>query len=205
MKLRCPKQYGDLALPDFSVSPFFFVRGAGLEMPNHESLTQPAESYQKPTFRGSIACVWNKWYQRHVPLGPSNLQNSVSAAFLTTLLFSRYAGHCRLLSCSASCLPPAMPVPPHEGAASACTPAKVPNPSGSTIRWNKTKGELKTKSFVRAIKALSWELHEPEVSYMSVNFFLLPCFIPLKSLANVSAAPGEAGAFLSALWGTKTS
>ncbi|RMB97914.1 hypothetical protein DUI87_25392 [Hirundo rustica rustica] len=41
-----------------------------------------------------------------------------------------------LLSCTASCLPPAMPVTPHEDAASACAPAKMPNSSGSTIKWN---------------------------------------------------------------------
>lgn len=89
----------------------------------------------------------------------------------------------RLLSCTASCLPPATPVPPHEDAASACAPAKFPHSSGSTIRWIHIKGEFKSKSFFRAIKTHPW-LCEPEVGYVSMKLFILPCFIPLKSLAN---------------------
>lgn len=112
--------------------------------------------------------------QETVPLGPSNLQNRVGAAFVTPLLFSRHA--VALQAALLHCLLPASshPVTPHRDAASACAPAQVPNSSGSTVRWIQTKGEFKSESFVRAIKVRSWELPEPEVGYMSVKLFILP-------------------------------
>lgn len=180
------KDESEMSLSNMEIQPYqislfhpLFVSRAGLEMPNHESLTHCLLNPNKNQHSGDLYPVCKINYSRDMCLWVLVTSKTVWVLLLWPPCYSPdVLGLCRLLSSTASCLPP------HEDAASACAPAKFPDSSGSTIRWIQTKGEFKSKSFFRAIKVHSWELCEPEVGYVSMKLLIMPCFIPLKSLAN---------------------
>lgn len=91
-----------MEIKPYQISLFhsFFISRAGWEMPNHKSLTQPAESHQTQRSEGlHPVCKING--TRDVPLGPSNLQNRVGADFVTFILQALQAP---VLHCHQPCL-----------------------------------------------------------------------------------------------------
>lgn len=84
-----------------------------------------------------------------MPLAPSNLHNHVRLLLSLPCYSPDLLGHYRLPSCTASCMPPAMPVPPHQY-------VPVPLPRGQTLLDPLSDGaKLKENLKVKALSGLS--------------------------------------------------